>query len=210
MAAAAAEKIERVGVGMTIRRSALAPFSSAFFHVRFHLAGRQYLPGDPGRSIPQPIPSPLHSSPPPTLFFLRAIHPLCPALSFFRARNHRERAQDTHFQPSKETCIPILSSFPVPSISPRFRSRARSVCQKTGRNGANTETPWTVCFLSFPFLSFFFFLLLVCTSKLAHTYARAYVHAAFKSFTRAVRGINVESGRHRLSRRGIKRETRMA
>lgn len=40
--------------------------------------------------------------------------------------------------------------------------------------------------------------------KPAH--ARAYVHAAFKSFTRAVRGINVESGRHRLSRRGIKRD----
>ena len=176
MAAAAAEKIERVGVGMTIRRSALAPFSSAFFHVRFHLAGRQYLPGDPGRSILQPIPSPLHSSLPPTLFFLRAIHPLCPALSFFRARNHRERAQDTHFQPSKETCIPILSSFPVPSISPRFRSRARSVCQKTGRNGANTETPWTVCFLSFPFLSFFFF-----SFACVHKQARAYIRARLRT-----------------------------
>lgn len=67
--------------------------------------------------------TPLVPSPPSFLpFFL-----FVPTLSFFRARNHRERAQDFHFSVSqRESVSPHLAPFPCPpcaclSLLPRAR-----------------------------------------------------------------------------------------
>ena len=104
-----AEKIERVGVGMTIRperrRSALAPFSPAFFHVRFHLAGRQYH-GDRELSA---ISFSLFHRPSPPFFF----HPLLPLfvplfLSF--ARVIIASARKTSISPFRKESLSLLSS----------------------------------------------------------------------------------------------------
>lgn len=94
----------------TRRERRSCTFFSSVFHMRFHLASRQYH-GDP--RAPQNI-SLLSSSPyySPLTYLLPSFYlfppfrdpRLCSALYFFRARNHRERK--TPFRSPKETTFP--------------------------------------------------------------------------------------------------------